>query len=236
MEPTLWVTDLSMGYRGVTAVSGVSLTVSREACTAVVGANGAGKTSLLRAISGLEPTRQGSVRLEETDLGRLAPSSRVRRGLGHVLQDRHVFPGLTVRENLLLGAVARRGDRQGDFGFDDAVTLFPELAQMFDSPAGLLSGGQQQFLAIARALMGNPTVLLLDEPTLGLAPLLVMRIEEALQKLKTQGIALLLVEQRLSLVSAVADNVLVLSHGRTTTWLDGDLSGLEAAAHEAYLS
>ena len=234
MGESLTVTDLEVTYRGVVAVHGFSMTVPAQSCMGIIGANGAGKSSVLRAVSGLEPARRGVVRLGERTLGRMPPDRRVRKGLGHVLEGRHVFADLTVRNNLDLGypggGLTERAERTAE-----VLDLFPELEPLMGRRAGLLSGGQQQFLAMGRALMGKPSVLLLDEPTVGLAPLLVDRIEEVIRQLKAGGTTIVLVEQQLPVVERVADEVYVLSHGRTTDHIT-EVSDLTDVAHQAYLS
>lgn len=230
----LVVTGLGVVYGGVRAVDGVGLDVQPGRCTVVVGANGAGKTSVLRAIGGLVRVgRSTSVRLGEKALERLDAASRARLGLGHCLEGRHVFPGLTVRENLELGRIAS-SDR-APVTFEDVVQVFPELVQLQDTGAGKLSGGQQQFLAIARALMGSPRVLMLDEPTNGLAPLLVQRVVETIRRLKADGMGVLLVEQRLEVAQAVGDEIHLMSHGQLLHRTTADDEALAGIARSVYL-
>lgn len=234
MGESLEVADIEVTYRGVVAVHDFSMNVRPNTCAAIIGANGAGKSSVLRAISGLEPTRRGTVTLGNRRLNRVRPDRRVRFGIGHVLEGRHVFAGLTVRNNLELGDLSR-SSRTRSQRLEHVMALFPELEPLLGRRAGLLSGGQQQFLATGRALMGEPTVLLLDEPTVGLAPALVERIQEVVQKLKTDGTTIVLVEQLLPVVEKTADEVYVLSHGRTMGHLT-NVDQLTEVAHRAYLS
>jgi branched-chain amino acid transport system ATP-binding protein len=233
---TLAVKNLSVSYRGVTAVHDVSLSVEAGQCVAVIGANGAGKTSLLRGISGLVRTpRDSQVFLDGRPLHRVGAAKRARLGLGHVLESRHVFSDLTVEQNLVLGRVAARM-RGGGAELADAYKLFPALEAMKDKPASSLSGGQQQFLAIARALMGKPKVVMMDEPSVGLAPVLVDGVIELIQTLTSSGIPVLLSEQELRLVTATADHVHLLAHGKVIGATTGADPQLEQRAHEAYLA
>jgi branched-chain amino acid transport system ATP-binding protein len=234
MGESLEVANIEVTYRGVVAVRDFSMSVPAKKCVAIIGANGAGKSSILRAISGLEPTRRGTVTLGSRRIDRMRPDNRVRHGIGHVLEGRHVFADLTVRNNLELGTLARTSRSRSE-RIAAVLSLFPELEPLMGRRAGILSGGQQQFLAMGRALMGEPSVLLLDEPTVGLAPLLVKRIQEVVQKLKAAGTTIVLVEQLLPVVEQTADEVYVLSHGRTIERLTS-FDQLTKIAHQAYMS
>jgi len=217
-------------------VRGVSFDVEAGVCTAIVGANGAGKTSILRGISGLTPTRKGTeVSLDGKRIDSLAPDRRSRAGLGHVLEGRHIFPQLSVRENLELGKIARQ-TRDVVSGLDDVLELFPDLTSMLDRRGASLSGGQQQFLAMARAMMGSPMMLLLDEPTVGLAPRLIEQIVLVIRRLLVKGTTVLLVEQYLEVVTQVAGDVHVLSHGDLVRTMRANDPELVAVAHHTYLS
>ncbi|MBX6387564.1 MAG: ATP-binding cassette domain-containing protein [Frankia sp.] len=233
--PLLRVSELRVDYRGVVAVDGVSLEVPEGQCVAVIGANGAGKTSLLRAIGGFVAAGAGSrVELAGNDLTRVPAHRRVQAGLGSVLENRHLFPHMSVRDNLELGAAAAPG-RSGR-GLRRALELLPELEGLMDRKAATLSGGQQQFVAIGRAMATEPRVLLLDEPTNGLAPRLVERVIEIVRTLRETGTAALLVEQRLEVATAITDQVHVLAHGRVVHSTNGDTTNLAEIAHDAYLS
>jgi ABC-type branched-subunit amino acid transport system ATPase component len=233
-EPLLVVKDLRVEYGGVVAVDNVSFSVPEKSCTAILGANGAGKSSILRAISGLSPC-SGSVFLGGRQIDDLSAERRARIGLGHVLEGRHIFPRLTVRENLILGGVAA-GKRHQDSVLEQIFHMFPDLRDMLDRKGAALSGGQQQFLAIARAMMSQPRLLLLDEPTVGLAPRLIEQVGVVVLSLLEAGTTVLLVEQALSVVRAVGDEVHMLSHGSlvfSTTAFD---PLLDDRAADVYLS
>ena len=209
----LVVEDLAVRYGGVSAVRSVSFTVAPGQSVGLIGANGAGKTSTLRALMGLVPRASGTVRFGSRDLARVPARDMVRLGIGYVPEGRRVFAGLTVEKNLLLGAYARRWDAAVREALDEVFTLFPVLAQMRGRLAGALSGGQQQMLAIGRALMARPALMLLDEPSMGLSPKLVEVIAETLQRLRADGIAMLLVEQNAMLTFAATSRCLVLENG-----------------------
>lgn len=235
MASSLRVRNLRVAYGGVHAVRGIDINATAGVCTSVIGANGAGKTSLLRGISGLVPARSDGIWLDDVRIDARSPEERARLGLGHVLEGRHIFPGLTVRENLELGQMRLRHDElQGRV--ESMYELFPDLRARSDVHAGGLSGGQQQFLAIARAMIGRPAVLLLDEPTLGLAPRLVDHVADVILTLVSGGTTVLLVEQSLEVVQRAASVVHMQSHGQIvhTTTSTGD--DLMARAHEVYLA
>lgn len=210
--PALRVEGLVAGYGRIEALHGVDVEVGAGELVALVGANGAGKTTLLRAISGLLPIRAGRVRLMGHDVTADAPERRVRAGLAQVLEGRQVFGPLSVIDNLRLGAYTSR-DRS-DERLEKMFELFPPLREKQRNAAWTLSGGQQQMLAMARALMSGPKVLLLDEPSMGLAPLLVREIFRVIDRLRQDGIPILLVEQNAHAALACADRGIVLETGR----------------------
>ena len=210
---TLAVSDLAVRYGGVSAVRSVSFTVAPGQSVGLIGANGAGKTSTLRALMGLVPRAAGSVRFGERDLAKVPARDMVRLGIGYVPEGRHVFPGLAVEKNLLLGAYARRWDGETRDTLASVYELFPVLGEMRGRLAGALSGGQQQMLAIGRALMARPVLLLLDEPSMGLSPKLVEVIGETLRRLRDEGLSLLLVEQNAMLTFETTTDCLVLENG-----------------------
>jgi branched-chain amino acid transport system ATP-binding protein len=210
---SLHVEGLTVHYGGVSAVRDVSFTVNAGQAVGVIGANGAGKTSTLKAILGLVPRRVAALRLGDADLSRVRARDMVRHGIGYVPEGRHVFPGLSVEKNLLLGAYARPWNAQTRSGLDEVYELFPVLGEMRERLAGALSGGQQQMLAIGRALMSKPRLLLLDEPSMGLSPKLVDGILAVLQRLSAEGLSLLLVEQNAKLTFEATSECLVMENG-----------------------
>ena len=213
----LEVSNLSAFYGGITALTGVSLKVDRGEAVAILGRNGAGKTTLLRAISGLVRRRSGEVRFEGKNCTALPAHAIARLGIGHVPEGRHVFPPLSVLDNLRLGTYSRAARSRADApdrALDRVFQLFPRLAERRRQAAGTLSGGEQQMLAIGRALMAEPSLLLLDEPSLGLSPVLVDTILEALQQLNRSGLTVLLVEQNMHVALDLVSRAYVLNTGQ----------------------
>ena len=206
----LEVRDIHTYYGDSYVLQGVSLRVERAQVVAIVGRNGMGKTTLIRSIIGFTPPRQGRVLFKDQDITDWPSNRAVGLGLGLVPQGRRVFPSLSVLENLQVAA--REGGRT--WSVDRVMDLFPRLRERAQNRAGKLSGGEQQMLAIARALMTNPELMLMDEPTEGLAPLLVREVGRVVERLKASGLSILLVEQNLPLALRVADHVHVLSRGR----------------------
>jgi branched-chain amino acid transport system ATP-binding protein len=231
----LEVDGLEAAYGPIVALSGVHLAVPAGALVALVGPNGAGKSTLLRAISGLVPARRGVVRLDGVDLARRPPDQRVELGIAQVPEGREILRRMSVEENLLLGAYRRQGGAAVRQDLDGMYRRFRVLAERRRQPAGVLSGGEQQQLAIARALMARPRLLLLDEPSLGLAPLLVAQVFELIQALRAEGLTILLVEQNARQALRVADLAYVLALGRVA--LAGSASDVLASPQlgRAYL-
>ena len=224
------------GYGGIVALHGVDLEVREGEIVTLIGANGAGKSTLLLTISGLVTSRQGAIEFAGEPIHRLAPNRIVERGLCQVPEGRRIFPHLTVQENLALGAYLRH-DRQGiKDDFDYVFTLFPILASRRHQDGGTLSGGEQQMLAISRALMARPRLLLLDEPSLGLAPLVIRQIFAIIQRINQEhNTTVFLVEQNANLALKVASRGYVLENGRITM-ADSATSLLgNAAVRQAYL-
>jgi len=221
-EPALQVKDIEVAYGGVVAARGVSLEVGEGEIIGLIGPNGAGKSTTLHAIMGLVPLRAGDVLLEGRSIRGRSPETIARAGLSLVPEGRRLFGELTVEENLRLGLAARRRGTAGGGGFADVYELFPILEEFRGRSAGALSGGQQQQLAIARALVAQPTVLLLDEPSLGLAPTVVDIVFSTLLAIRGRGIAILLVEQRAQRTVALADRTHVLANGELRLLLTPD--------------
>jgi branched-chain amino acid transport system ATP-binding protein len=230
----LELSDIHVFYGGIRALSGVSLRVEAGELVALIGSNGAGKSTTLKTISGLLRPRQGAIHYEGQEITRAATDRIVALGISHCPEGRRIFGRLSVRENLLLGAVQRGGqDLHADL--ERVYELFPRLKERLSQAGGTLSGGEQQMLAIGRALMSRPRLLLLDEPSLGLAPLLVGRIFEVIGELKRQGATILLVEQNVHHALNLADRAYVLESGRVT--LDGPAAELKhnALVEQSYL-
>jgi branched-chain amino acid transport system ATP-binding protein len=229
--PVLELDDLEVRHGAVHAVRGLSLTVDRGEIVGLIGPNGAGKSSTLHAIMGLVPVAGGDVRLHGRSLVGRRPEDVARIGVALVPEGRRIFGELTVEENLRLGRAVRRN---GDLA--RVYELFPVVEEFRKRQAGALSGGQQQQLAIARALVADPEVLLLDEPSLGLAPKIVDVVFEALQEIRARGIAILLVEQRAQRTVALADRSHVLSNGRLRLTLSPEAAGDSDTLVSAYFA
>jgi branched-chain amino acid transport system ATP-binding protein len=207
----LEVHGLAAGYLGEPVIDGIEIEVRTGEAVAIVGSNGAGKTTLFRAIAGLLPAMQGRIVFDGRDVTRRAAHRRARAGIAYVPAERHLFPAMTLKSNLVLGAFPKRPDRE-TLGL--VYDLFPRLKVRQHQQAGTLSGGEQQMLAVARALMARPRLLLLDEPTTGLAPKIAQFAFEALEELKGDGMTLLIAEQQVPLALSVADRGYVLENGR----------------------
>ena len=214
-QPILQVSGLDSHYGPIKALHGIDIQIGEGQLVALVGANGAGKTTLLRAISGVQPASAGSIRFAGQEIGRMSADKRVRAGICQVPEGRQVFGPMTVEDNLRLGAYTRpKQDFAGDL--ERMYALFPVLKEKRHLLAGMLSGGQQQMLAMARALMGRPKLLLLDEPSMGLAPLLIREIFRIVEELRSQGITIFLVEQNAHAALAIADVGYVIETGTIT--------------------
>ena len=231
----LEIKDLEVGFGGITALKGISLVVNDGEIVTLIGANGAGKTTTLRTVSGLIRPRAGQVLVDGKDVTKLSAQARVKRGLVQVPEGRRVFPQMSVLENLELGAYLRRDSKAVAADLDDVFARFPRLADRRKQHAGTLSGGEQQMLAIGRALMGRPRILLLDEPSMGLAPLLVQEIFAIVSEINAGGTTVLLVEQNANMALQIADRGYVLETGRIV--LSGTAAELTATdeVKRAYL-
>ena len=210
----LHVHDLHAWYGKSHVLRGVSMDVGRGEIVALLGRNGAGRSTTLKAIMG-GVQREGTIRFGDRDIAGLLPHQVARLGLGYVPEDRQVFPDLSVQQNLILGE--KRGRHRslgGAFGLQDAYALFPRLRERADAPAGALSGGEQQMLTICRTLMGGPALLMVDEPTEGLAPMMVQAVRELLERVAARGVTILLVEQKLDIALAISRRVYVMGHGQ----------------------
>jgi branched-chain amino acid transport system ATP-binding protein len=230
--PMLSIADLDVRYGAIQAVRGVSLDVAEGEIVAVLGANGAGKTTTLKAAVGLVPAAKGEIRFAGKPISGSDTEDIVQAGMTLVPEGRRVFPSLTVAENLRLGAATRRITAEIEQSRNEVLSLFPILAERASQAAGTLSGGQQQQLAIARALMSAPKLLLLDEPSLGLAPQVVDDIFDLILRLKARGLTILLVEQDAVAALDIADRAYVMANGRVV--MSGDAATLRASDEVAH--
>ena len=210
----LEVNNLNVYYGAIHALKGISLSVGDGELVSLIGSNGAGKTTTLHAISGLLPVSSGSVSLDGKDLLKVAPNRIISLGLAHVPEGRHVFSRMTVEENLLMGAYIIRDQRKNAESLEKVYSYFPRLKERYRQLAGTLSGGEQQMLATGRALMTDPSIVLMDEPSMGLSPLLVKEIFSIIGTLHERGITILLVEQNAKMALAVSDRAYVLETGK----------------------
>jgi branched-chain amino acid transport system ATP-binding protein len=230
----LEVQDLHTFYGNIEALKGISLKVDEGEVVTLIGSNGAGKSTTLRSISGLTPPRQGTIRFDGQEIGETPPQDIVRLGISQAPEGRRCFPRMTVRENLELGAYLRRDQRiKGDL--QRVFDLFPRLKEREKQKAGTMSGGEQQMLAIGRALMSNPRLLLLDEPAMGLAPVLVERIYETIAEINRQGTTILLVEQNANFALEVAKRGYVLETGTVALTDSADSLRENPEVQKAYL-
>jgi branched-chain amino acid transport system ATP-binding protein len=230
----LEVKDLHTFYGTIQALSGISIEVEEGEVVTLIGSNGAGKSTTLRSISGLTPPREGSIRFEGKEIGETPPQEIVRLGISQSPEGRKVFQRMSVRENLDLGAYLRRDD-DIESDVDRVYDLFPRLQERSTQKAGTMSGGEQQMLAIGRALMAQPKLLLLDEPSMGLAPILVERIYETVEEINKQGTTILLVEQNANFALEVSDRAYVLETGTIALTDDAEKLRGNPEVQKAYL-
>jgi branched-chain amino acid transport system ATP-binding protein len=233
--PMLEVEDVHTFYGNIEALKGVSLTVEEGECVTLIGSNGAGKSTTLRSISGLTPPRQGSIKFEGRELSETPPQEVVSLGISLAPEGRHVFPRMSVRENLELGAYLRRDSSELEGDFERVYSLFPRLKERERQKGGTMSGGEQQMLAIGRALMARPKLLLLDEPSMGIAPVLVERIYETIAQINDQGTTILLVEQNANFALDVSSRGYVLETGKVAVADKTDALRENPEVQRAYL-
>ena len=232
-EPILKIEDLQVNYGGIEAVKGISFDVPEGQIVTLIGANGAGKSSTLRAIAGLVKPSGGSIEFNGESITGLDPTSIVTKGITLVPEGRKIFPDLTVVENLKIGAYLRNDDLTDDLNW--VYDLFPRLKERSWQEGGTLSGGEQQMLAVGRALMSRPKVIMMDEPSLGLAPLVVRDIFSIIQEINKQGVTILLIEQNANMALKIADVGYVLETGRITLTGSGKELLSNDAVRAAYL-
>ena len=235
MDPMLRVEDVHVAYGDARAVSGVSLEVAEGAIVALVGTNGAGKTSLLRAIAGIHAVRAGRIVFRGRDLAQLAPHRICDLGIGQVAEGRQLFSSLSVQDNLELGGMLPRARDKMRQSLDDVYAMFPRLAERRRQLAGTMSGGEQQMLAIGRCLMGRPDLIMFDEPSLGLAPTMVQEVFRTIVTLNQRGVTILLVEQNVATSLKVASDAYVLENGHMVLSGKADQLLTDARVREAYL-
>jgi branched-chain amino acid transport system ATP-binding protein len=230
----LEIDEIHTFYGNIEALKGVSLTVEEGECVTLIGSNGAGKSTTLRSISGLTPPRTGDIRFEGENITRTPPADIVKLGISQSPEGRRCFPRMTVRENLDMGAYLRR-DKEIAGDMERVFELFPRLLERERQKAGTMSGGEQQMLAIGRALMAKPKLLLLDEPSMGIAPILVERIYETIAEINRQGTTILLVEQNANYALSVSQRAYVLETGVVALSDDSDTLRTNPDVQKAYL-
>ena len=232
----LEVNDLHVFYGRIEAIKGISFTVGEGEIVTLIGANGAGKTTTMRTISGVRSVAQGSVKFEGKDITKMAPHERVKLGICQAPEGRGIFPGMTVRENLDMGTYVRGGNAaEKAADLEHVFHLFPRLQERITQLGGTLSGGEQQMLAIGRALMSRPRLLLLDEPSMGLAPMLIAQIFEIIKQINSEGISVLLVEQNATQALRTAQRGYVLETGHVVKEGSGQSLLDDPAVRAAYL-
>jgi branched-chain amino acid transport system ATP-binding protein len=231
----LEVKEIEAHYGSIKALRGVSLTVEDGEVVTIIGSNGAGKSTTLRSITGLTPASAGQIMFAGEDITRLPAHEIPSRGVALAPEGRHCFPRMTVRENLDLGAFRRRGDPELTQDLEEVYTLFPRLKERERQKAGTMSGGEQQMLAIGRALMARPKLLMLDEPSMGIAPNLVQRIYETITEINRRGVAILLVEQNANYALELSERGYVLETGEVVLANDSDKLRDDPAVQRAYL-
>ena len=231
----LKITDLQVSYGGIEAVKGISLEVPEGKIVTLIGANGAGKSTTLRSVAGLVPVKSGKIQLLDKDITNRSSDQIVSMGITLVPEGRRVFPDMTVLENLKIGAYLRRDKGEMDKDLHWVYDLFPRLKERSWQVAGTLSGGEQQMLAVGRALMSRPKIMMMDEPSLGLAPIVVQGIFDIIREINRQGVTILLIEQNANMALKVADQAYVMETGRITRQGTGQELLNDEGIKEAYL-
>ncbi len=235
MSALLTVEALDLYYGDAQALDGVSLEVPRGEIVAIVGANGAGKSSLIRTIAGIERARAGRIRFKDSEIGRLESHKICNLGIGQVAEGRQVFPSLSVEENLETGAMLPRARRSMKHKLEEVYSMFPRLAERKRQLAGTMSGGEQQMLAIGRCLMASPELIMFDEPSLGLAPAIVQEVLHTIRTLHGKGITILLVEQNVAVSLRISQHAYVLENGRVVMSGPGTQLLHDDRVRQAYL-
>ena len=233
MGEILRIENLKVNYGGIEAVKGIDVSVEEGEIVTLIGANGAGKSTTLRTISGLVKPREGKIFFQGSEITGDNPSDIVGKGITMVPEGRRIFPDMTVKENLRIGAYLRNDDLSKDY--EEVYALFPRLKEREWQAGGTLSGGEQQMLAVGRALMARPKLMMLDEPSLGLAPLVVKDIFEIIKKINAQGVTILLIEQNANMALQIAHHAYVLETGRITMTGEGKTLLTDERVREAYL-
>lgn len=231
----LTIRDLHVSYGAIHAIHGISLTVEDGEIVSLIGANGAGKTTILHTITGLKKASSGTIEYDGHDLLKIRPCDIITLGMAHVPEGRHIFPVMTVAENLEMGAYIKNNRDEIQEKMKEVFERFPRLRERRKQLAGTLSGGEQQMLAVGRALMSSPKILLMDEPSMGLSPLLVKEIFKIIQEVHRQGITVLLVEQNAKMALSIADRAYVLETGDITIWGDAKELLKDDRVRKAYL-
>jgi branched-chain amino acid transport system ATP-binding protein len=231
----LSIRNLDLYYGDAQALAGVSIEVPQGEIVAIIGANGAGKSSLIRTIAGIERARSGEIVFHDRRITGLESHQICNLGIGQVAEGRQIFPGLTVLENLQMGAMLPRARSQARKALEDVLAMFPRLAERIDQYAGTMSGGEQQMLAIGRCLMGAPELIMFDEPSLGLAPVVVQEVLHTIHLLNRRGITILLVEQNVAVSLKISQHAYVLENGRVVMSGPGEELLHDDRVRQAYL-
>ncbi len=235
MSALLAISGLDLYYGDAQALAGVSLEVPEGEIVAIIGANGAGKSSLIRTIAGIETPRAGTIRFGDRNITGLDSHRICDLGIGQVAEGRQIFPSLSALENLEMGALLPRARAKAPQALEEVFALFPKLAERRDQPAGTMSGGEQQMLAIGRCLMGQPELIMFDEPSLGLAPTVVQEVLHAIRMLNAKGLTILLVEQNVAVSLKISQHAYVLENGRIVMSGSGNALLNDDRVRQAYL-